>query len=54
MVCLGYANGWKEKPPIVKEAEAKGYRLTATTEGHCLTRYECSELDFYYFVDSSD
>lgn len=54
MTYLGYANGWTTTPSLVKEAKANGYVLVSQNIGHCLTRYICTELDFYYDVDSSD
>lgn len=51
---LGWANGWKETPPEVLEAREKGYPITETYTRGNTTRYDCEELCFCYFVDSSD
>lgn len=51
---LGWANGWRETPPEVIEAEKKGYKVTSVSCGHCVTEYVCEEGGWFYKVDSSD
>lgn len=51
---LGYANGWKETPEIVKECEKKGHVKYSQNVGKCLTEHGCGACHYIYLVDSSD
>ena len=56
MTDLGYANGWKETPEIVKNCrphptQHPGYYVKLV--GNCLTEYGCTECGYKYLVDSS-
>ena len=48
---LGYANGWKDTPKIVKKCQ---HVVESKSEGRCLTRYTCKACGYTYLVDSSD
>ncbi len=49
---LGYANGWKETPEIVKECREK-HKQRSRTIGNCLHEYYCDKCGYVYKVDSS-
>lgn len=52
---LGYANGWKTTPEIVKKAwNDPNNDITEETVGRCLTEYRSEKYQFRYLVDSSD
>jgi hypothetical protein len=51
---LGYANGWKETPDIVKKCEAKNHKLESKKVGRGVTEYICHKCKYVYFVDSTD
>ena len=54
---LGWANGWREDPPIVKECQAKGHKTVDKNldpSWHGLhTMVTCHECKYIYHYDSS-
>jgi len=51
---LGYANGWKETPEIVRNCKQQGHIQYSQNVGKCLTEYGCGACHYKYLVDSSD
>lgn len=51
VVDLGFANGWKNTPEIVRNCTHGQYREAV---GSCLTEYGCEVCGYKYLVDSSD
>ena len=47
---LGYANGWKEDPEIVKKCQ---HVKEVKNIGNCLNEYSCEICGFKFKVDSS-
>lgn len=54
MIDLGYANGWRETPDVVKACKVAGHEKTIKNVGRCLTEYSCPVCGYKYLVDSSD
>ena len=50
---LGYANGWKDTPEIVKKCEEMGHKQYHRVVGNCDHEYGCVECGYSYSVDSS-
>jgi hypothetical protein len=50
---LGYANGWKETPEIVKKCAELGHKQYHLVVGNCDHEYGCVECGYSYSVDSS-
>lgn len=55
---LGYANGWKETPEIVKKCNSLRKQDVTHTGwcrrvGNCLHEYGCDVCGYFYLVDSS-
>lgn len=48
---LGWGNGWKELPPIVKNCP---HRQTEVSLGSCVHQVTCVECGFTYKYDSGD
>lgn len=51
---LGFANGWKNTPEIVKVCKELGHIQYEYNAGRCLHEYGCGACKYKYFVDSSD
>lgn len=51
MINLGYANGWKETPEIVRQCE---HKTVTRVVGNCLEETSCEVCGYVYKVDSSD
>jgi len=51
---LGYMNGWKETPEIVKKCNEMGHIQYVKSAGRCLHEYGCGACHYFYLVDSSD
>ncbi len=51
---LGYANGWKDTPDIVKKCHEMGHIQNGRNVGRCLHEYGCGACKYKYLVDSSD
>lgn len=51
---LGYVNGWKETPEIVKKCMELKHEVWSDTIGNCLTAVVCKECGYQYKIDSSD
>jgi len=55
---LGWANGWKETPRIVRECQKMGHKVTCVDVGPCLRGLEnvvtCNLCGYVYRFDSSD
>ena len=51
---LGYANGWKEIPEIVKQCREKHHKIDQRVTGRCIQQYTCHVCGYKYEVDSSD
>ena len=54
---LGWQNGWREAPQIVKDCTAKNHvreRDGGAARYHCVTVVTCRECGYTYRVDSSD
>lgn len=49
---LGWANGWKGKPPEIQASKDAGHRIESTERGN-VTTVKCVEGGWYYKVDSS-
>jgi hypothetical protein len=50
---LGYANGWRETPEIIKKCKEMGHQQYTHHAGNCLTEYGCGACHYTYLVDSS-
>jgi hypothetical protein len=50
---LGYANGWKDTPEIVKKCAELGHKQYHLVVGNCDHEYGCVECGYSYLVDSS-
>lgn len=51
---LGYANGWKDTPEIVKECKEKGHEREWRSVGRSVGEYTCKICGYTFRVDSSD
>ena len=51
---LGWANGWKETPEIVKECNAQKHKTREGGIGNCLHEVTCDICGYYYKYDSGD
>ena len=57
MIDLGYMNGWKETPDMVKKCREKGHETTShkfRTIGGTVQEYRCDLCGYKYKVDSGD
>ena len=57
MIDLGYMNGWKEIPDMVKKCREKGHETTShkfRTIGGTVQEYRCDLCGYKYKVDSGD
>ena len=52
---LGYANGWNEKPEIVKKCEELGHKLEGEKDPlyNCVHHRWCPICNYSYSIDSS-
>ena len=53
-VYLGYANGWKTTPEIVKNCVNLGHKQWHRSSGRCVSEYGCEICKYSFSVDSSD
>ena len=53
-VDLGYANGWKDTPKILRTCNKRKHFMYIKTVGKCLNEYGCELCGYKYLVDSSD
>lgn len=51
---LGYANGWKNTPDIIKKCKAKGHVREYKNVGRGVTEYSCPICKYKYSIDSTD
>ena len=49
---LGYVNGWRKTPDIVKKCNHELKKIDLT--GRCHTEHRCEICGYFYRVDSSD
>lgn len=53
---LGFSNGWREIPDIVRECREKDHTIEVTPEKQfrCVNIIRCPICDYEYRIDSSD
>lgn len=50
---LGWANGWKQKPPEIEASKQAGHNIQETSDGRGITYVKCAEGGWYYKIDST-
>lgn len=51
---LGYMNGWKETPKIVKMCDKEKHDIRFDKVGRCVTQVTCKNCGYSYKIDSGD
>lgn len=54
VIDLGWANGWKEIPDLIKTCNKKKHPIKRYNIGRCQHEYRCDFCGYVYKADSGD